>query len=157
MIHWIIEESSIYSYRKEKSQRHLAMNVLESIPLEAAGFVQARQHLLDLLKSLSDVLVRSITHRSSRQKPQAEFIDRRQHYYCWTTGIQSRIPSSAGGRKEKPGPSISCLDTLLWCLCTYLLTIQLNAKWPPMKNMWPTQTRDPGRARPRKIKWNFAV
>ena len=32
-------------------------------------------------------------------------------------------------------PSPSSLDTLLWCLRTYLLTIQVKTKWPPVMNV----------------------
>ena len=132
--------------RKNPTDIDLAMKVLEPIHLHTAGSVQACQHLLDLFTCRSHVLlsvqspteaVRCTFPKHSLSKPQG-FIDRRQHYHCWTTGIHSRVPSSAGGRKEKPGPSLSSSDTLLWCLRTYLLTIQLSAKWPPMKVMWPT-------------------
>ena len=129
-----------WSHGKGISQRNLAMKVLEPIPLQTAGFVQACQHLLDLdlftCRSQMLLSVQSPTEavrctfpKHSLSKPQG-FIDRRHHYHCWTTGIYSRIPSSAGGRKEKPGPSLSSSDTLLWCLRTYLLTIQLNEMWP---------------------------
>ena len=129
------------SYRKGISQRNLAMKVLEAIHLQTAGFVQACQHLLDLFTCRSQMLlsvqspteaVRCTFPKHSLNKPQG-FIDRRQHYHCSMTGIHS-----AGGRKEKPGPSLSSSDALLWCLRTYLLTIQRNATWPPMKNMRPT-------------------
>ena len=128
------------SYRKGISQRNLAMKVLEPIPLQTAGFVQACQpfftccsQMLLSVQSPTEA-VRCTFPKHSLSKPQG-FIDRRQHYHCRTTGIHSRVPSSAGGRKEKPGPSLSSSDTLLWCLRTYLRTIQLNAKWPPMKIM----------------------
>ena len=94
---------------------------------------------------LSDVVVRSITHRSrlnvlSRSIPLASLrVSLIVANRCWTTGIHSRVPSSAGGRKEKPGPSLSSSDTLLWCLRTYLLTIQLNADedYVTHVNAWP--------------------
>ena len=137
---------SLQNSNREICQFFQCMKVLEPIHLHTAGSVQACQHLLDLFTCRSHVLlsvqspteaVRCTFPKHSLSKPQG-FIDRRQHYHCWTTGIHSRVPSSAGGRKEKPGPSLSSLDALLWCLRTYLLTIQLSAKWPPMKVMWPT-------------------
>ena len=149
MIHWIPYWGVLnisHIVRKNPTDIYLAIKVLEPIHLHTAGFVHACQHLLDLFTCRSQMLlsvqsptkaVRCTFPKHSLSKPQG-FIDRRHHYHCWTTGIHSRIPSSAGGRKEKPGPSLSSSDTLLWCLRTYLLTIQLNAKWPPMKNMWPT-------------------
>ena len=80
MTHWIPHWGALdISYRKEKSQRHLAMKVLEPIHLQTAGFVQAYQHLLDLLhlalrcccpfnhpQKPSDVLSRSIPLTSLR-------------------------------------------------------------------------------------------
>ena len=80
MTHWIPHWGVLdISYRKEKSQRHLAMKVLEPIHLHTAGFVQACQHLLDLLhlalrcccpfnhpQRPSDVLSRSIPLASLR-------------------------------------------------------------------------------------------
>ena len=78
------------SYRKEKSNRHLAMKVLEPIHLHTAGSVQACQHLSDLFTCRSHVLlsvqspteaVRCTFPKHSLSKPQG-FIDRRQHYHC---------------------------------------------------------------------------
>ena len=73
------------SYRKGISQRNLVMKVLEPIPLQTAGFVQACQHLLDLFTCCSQMLsvqspteaVRCTFPKHSLSKPQG-FIDRRQ-------------------------------------------------------------------------------
>ena len=92
------------------------MKVLEPIHLQTSGFVQVCQHLLDLFTCRSQMFlsVQSPTDVGGCASPEhflgkpQGFIDpgidrRRQHYHCWTTGIHSRVPSSAGGRWEKPG------------------------------------------------------
>ena len=77
-----------WSHGKGISQRNLAMKVLEPIPLQTAGFVQACQHLLDfdLFTCRSQMLlsvqspreaVRCTFPKHSLSKPQG-FIDRRQ-------------------------------------------------------------------------------
>ena len=66
------------------------MKLLEPIPLQTAGFVQACQHLLDLSKCRSQMFLsvqspteagRSTFTKHSLRKPQG-FIDRRQLYHC---------------------------------------------------------------------------
>ena len=106
---------SMVSYRKGISQRNLAMKVLEPIPLQTAGFVQACQHLLDLFTCCSQMLsVQSPTEAVRCTFPKHSLrVSLIVANRCWTTGIHIRVPSSVGGRKEKPGPSLSSSDTLV--------------------------------------------
>ena len=118
-----VQESSTVQYLEDKSQRHLAMNpamkALEPIQLQTAGFVHACQHLLDLFTCHSQMFlsIQSPTEaggctfpKHSLSKPQGFIdpgIDRRQHIANTITverlAFTAGLPSSAGGRGEKPG------------------------------------------------------
>ena len=52
---------------------------------------------------------------------------------AFTAGFEAVLEDEGRGLD----PSLSSSDTPLWCLRirTYLLTIQLKTKWPPMMNM----------------------
>ena len=50
---------------------------------------------------------------------------------AFTAGFRAVLEDE--GKSFDPSPSSS--DTLLWCLRTYLLTIHLKTKWPPMINV----------------------
>ena len=101
--------------RKNPGQRHLAMKVLEPIHLQTAGFVQACQHLLDLFtcRFWTFLSVQSPTEADGCTFPKHSLASRfhwlipalivantiTAERLAFTTGL----PSSAEGRREKPG------------------------------------------------------
>ena len=71
--------------------------------LQTAGSVQACQHLLDLVKCRSQMFLSIQSPTEADRSLGVSLIVATEHYHCWTTGIHSTVPSSAGGRKETPG------------------------------------------------------
>ena len=102
------------------------MKVLKPIHLHTADLVQACQHFLDLFtcrSQMCDVLSSSIPVTSPRvslivaNSVTAERL-------TFTGGFEVVLEDEG----KSLDPSLSSSDTLIWCLRTYLLTIQLKKK-----------------------------
>ena len=113
------------------------MKVLAPIHLQTAGFVQACQHFLDLLTCRFQMLlsVQSPTEaggctfpkhssHSLYSNPKIVANSMTAERLSFTAGFEAVVEDEG----ESLDPSSSSSDTLLWCLRTYLLTIQLKTK-----------------------------
>ena len=125
----------------------VAMKVLEPIHLQTAGFVQACQHSLDLFTCRSQMFlsVQSPTEAGGCTFPKHSLASLEvslipalivantitAERLAFTAGFQAVLEDEG----KSLGPSLGSSDTLLWCLRTYLLTIQIKTKWPPMMNL----------------------
>ena len=125
------------------------MKALEPIQLQTAGFVHACQHLLDLFTCHSQMFlsVQSPTEAGGCTFPKhslskvslilalivANTLPTLSLLNDWHS--QQAFQAVLEDEGKSLGPSLSSSDTLLWCLRTYLLTIQLKTKWPPMMNL----------------------